>query len=74
MDVTGTGYEDICNLDSTKIFNSLKDKARTAKAANHKLPGKLSSNVSYVSWSLGVDAIGDDDDLSHVYLPNFKQL
>ena len=45
MDVTGTGYEDICNLDSTKIFNSLKDKARTAKAANHKLPGKLSSNV-----------------------------
>ena len=21
-----------------------------------------------------VDAIGDDDDLSHVYLPNFKQL
>ena len=24
--------------------------------------------------SLGVDAIGDDDDLSHVYLPNFKQL
>ena len=25
-------------------------------------------------WSLGVDAIGDDDDLSHVYLPNFKQL
>ena len=25
-------------------------------------------------WSLGVDAIGVDDDLSHVYLPNFKQL
>ena len=24
--------------------------------------------------SLGVDAIGDDDDLSNVYLPNFKQL
>ena len=22
----------------------------------------------------GVDAIDDDDDLSHVYLPNFKQL
>ena len=21
-----------------------------------------------------VDAIGDDDDLSHVYLPNFKEL
>ena len=26
------------------------------------------------SGSLVVDAIGDDDDLSHVYLPNFKQL
>ena len=25
-------------------------------------------------WSLGVDAIDDDDDLSNVYLPNFKQL
>ena len=25
-------------------------------------------------WSLGVDAIGDDDDLSHIYLQNFKQL
>ena len=25
-------------------------------------------------WSLGVDAISDDDDLSHIYLPNFKQL
>ena len=25
-------------------------------------------------WEFGVDAIGDDDDFSHVYLPNFKQL
>ena len=28
-------------------------------------------------WACGlfeVDANGDDDDLSHVYLPNFKQL
>ena len=24
--------------------------------------------------SSGVDTIGDDNDLSHVYLPNFKQL
>ena len=23
---------------------------------------------------MAVEAIGDDDDLSHVYLPNFKQL
>ena len=29
---------------------------------------------TYGLWSLGVDVIGDDDDLSHVYLPNFKQL
>ena len=31
-------------------------------------------NLESLAWSLGVDAIGDDDDLSHVYLPNFKQL
>ena len=32
-------------------------------------------NMSAIEfWSLGVDAIGDDDDLSHIYLPNFKQL
>ena len=36
----------------------------------------FSSDLScfLIFWSLGVDAIGDDDDLSHVYLPNFKQL
>ena len=31
-------------------------------------------SVVFGIFSLGVDAIGNDDDLSHVDLPNFKQL
>ena len=46
----------------TSMISAGWDHGRTARA-----PSSLEA-------SLGVDAIGDDDDLSHVYLPNFKQL
>ena len=35
---------------------------------------RLETSQSYLKFGLfEVDAIGDDDDLSHAYLPNFKQ-
>ena len=37
-----------------------------------KVPNPSQSCLKF--WLFEVDAIGDDDDLSHVYLPNFKQL
>ena len=43
----------------------------------NEIAGRIKVGVwvyPYTYSSLGVDAIGDDDDLSHVYLPNFKQL
>ena len=39
---------------------------------NKRLPRTFLINIH--TGSLGVNAIGDDEDLSHVYLPNLKQL